>query len=208
MNFSRHNAGVQQDAVAPHSVTAAHRTAPALSSGAACVSQAAVYVSPAAARVSPLVARRASLALSQPRVAVPESETAEHENKTGGGRKFTFSGKMQEYSRMLLRPTPLQQPRPLQLWPRALRVATPWSLDLLDSDTLELRRQLARLQSKFFYLDYERLRMNGISEVAPMQEVCWTLWRPTTAPHRTTPAFPLLYMLRLIWPLLYMLRLI
>ena len=148
------------------------------------------------------------LALSQPRVAVPESETAEHENKTGGGRKFTFSGKMQEYSRMLLRPTPLQQPRPLQLWPRALRVATPWSLDLLDSDTLELRRQLARLQSKFFYLDYERLRMNGISEVAPMQEVCWTLWRPTTAPHRTTPAFPLLYMLRLIWPLLYMLRLI
>ena len=35
MNFSRHNAGVQQEAVAPHSATAARRTAPALSSGAA-----------------------------------------------------------------------------------------------------------------------------------------------------------------------------
>ena len=91
------------------------------------------------------------LALSQPRVAVPESETAEHENKTGGGRKIPFPGIMQEYSRMLLRPTPLQQPTgPLQLWPRALRVATPWSLGLLDSDILELRRQLARLPSKIF----------------------------------------------------------
>ena len=140
MIFSGHNAGVQQDAVAPHSATAANRTAPALSSGAACVSQAAVYVSPAAARVSPLVARRASLALSQPRVAVPESETAEHENLDGRRSEINFPGIMQEYSRILFRPTPLQQPtRPLQLWPRALRVATPWSPGLLDSDTLELR---------------------------------------------------------------------
>ena len=60
--------------------------------------------------------------------------------KTGGGRKLIFPGIMQEYSRILFRPTPLQQPtRPLQLWPRALRVATPWSPGLLDSDTLELR---------------------------------------------------------------------
>ena len=208
MNFSAHNAGVQLNAVPPHSATAAHRTAPALSSGAACVSPAAAYVRQAAARVGPLDARRASLALSQPRIAVPERDTAEHENQDGRRSEIYLSGHNAGEQRMRLRPTPRQQPRPLQLWPRALRVATPWSLDLLDSDTLELRRQLARLQSKFFYLDYERLRMNGISEVAPMQEVCWTLWRPTTAPHRTTPAFPLLYMLRLIWPLLYMLRLI
>ena len=77
---------------------------------------------------------------------------------------------------MLLRPTPLQQPtRPLQLWPHALRVATPWSLGLLDSDTLEMRRQLARLPSKIFYLDYGGIRMDRVLEVAPVQVVCWTL---------------------------------
>ena len=92
MNFSRHNAGVQQEAVAPHSTTTAHRTAPALSSGAACVSQADVYVSPAAASVSPLDARRASCALSQTRVAVPESETAEHENQDGRRSEMKYSG--------------------------------------------------------------------------------------------------------------------
>ena len=81
--FSGHSAGERQDAVALHSTTAAHRTAPALSSGAVCVSQAASCVSPAAARVSPLDARRASLSLSQLRVAVPESETAE---------QYVFSG--------------------------------------------------------------------------------------------------------------------
>ena len=79
INFPMHNAGVQQDAGAPHSTTAVHRTAPALVSGTACVSQAADYVGPAAARVSPLDARRASLAFSQPRVALPECETDEHE---------------------------------------------------------------------------------------------------------------------------------
>ena len=68
--------------------------------------------------------------------------------KTGGGRKFTSSGIMQEYSRKLLRPTPLQQPRLLQVWSRTLRVATPWSLGLLYADALELRRQLATLPSK------------------------------------------------------------
>ena len=37
---------------------------------------------------------------------------------------------------MLLRAIPLQQPTgPLQLRPRALGVATPWSLGLLDLDT-------------------------------------------------------------------------
>ena len=62
ITFPGHSAGVQQDAVAPY-ITAAHRTAPALSSDAACVS-------PAAARVSPLDARSASVAIFQPRVAV------------------------------------------------------------------------------------------------------------------------------------------
>ena len=91
MNFSGNNAGVQQDAVAPHSATAAHMTAPALSSGA-CVRPAAAFVSQAAARVNPLDTRRASLALSQPRVAVPESETAEHENQDGRRSEMYFSG--------------------------------------------------------------------------------------------------------------------
>ena len=60
--------------------------------------------------------------------------------KRGGGWKLFFPGIMQGYSRMLSRPTPLQQPTgPLQLWPCALRVATPWSLGMLDLDTLELR---------------------------------------------------------------------
>ena len=80
---------------------------------------------------------------------------------------------------MPLHPTPIQQPRPLQRWHRARRGATPWSLGLLGSDTLELRRQLTRLPSKIFYLGYEGLRMDGISEVAPVLEVCWTFWRPT-----------------------------
>ena len=94
---------------------------------------------------------------------------------------------------MLLRPTPLQQPTgPLQLWPRALRVATPWSLGVLDLDALELRRQLVRLPSKIFYLDYGVLRVDRISEVAPVQ-VCWTLWRPT--PPLQHPTGPLQ-----LWP--------
>ena len=53
-----------------------HRTAPALSSAAACVSQ-------AAARVSPLGARRSSLSLSQHRVFVSESETDEQQVLSG-----------------------------------------------------------------------------------------------------------------------------
>ena len=77
MNYSGHDAGVQQGAVAPHSTAAALRTAPASSS--------------AAARVGLLDARRASLALSQPRVAVPESETAEHENQDGRRSDIYFS---------------------------------------------------------------------------------------------------------------------
>ena len=45
--------------------------------------------------------------------------------KTGGGWKLFFPGIMQEFSRMLLRLTPRQQPTgPLQLRPRALRVPT------------------------------------------------------------------------------------
>ena len=84
--------------------------------------------------------------------------------KTGGGRNLIFPGSMQEYSRTPLRPNPLQKRTgPLQLWPRALRVATPWSLGLLDSDTLELRRQLARLPSEISYLDYGGLRMDRSS---------------------------------------------
>ena len=73
------------------------------------------------------------------------------EVKTGGGWKLNFPGVMQEFSRMLLRPTPLQQPTgPLQLRPRALGVATRLSAGLLDLDTLDLRRQRARLPSKNF----------------------------------------------------------
>ena len=51
-------------------------------------------------------------------------------------------------------------------------MATPWSLDLLDLDTLKLRRQLARLPGKGFHLDYEGLKMDRSSEVTPVQEVC------------------------------------
>ena len=95
---------------------------------------------------------------------------------------------------MLSRSTPLQQlTGPLQLWPRSLRVATPWSFGLLDLDTLELRRQLARLPSKIFHLDYERLRMDKISEAALVQEVCSTRWRPTTPlqhPTRSPQVWP------------------
>ena len=92
ITFSGHSAGVQQDAVAPHSTTAAHTTTPALSAGSACVSQAAACVSPAAARVSSLDARRASLALAEPRVAVPESETVEHEFQNGRRLEINFAG--------------------------------------------------------------------------------------------------------------------
>ena len=92
---------------------------------------------------------------------------------------------------MQLRPTSLQQPTgPLQLGPRALRVVSPWSLGLLDSDPLELRRQLARLPSNFFNLDYGGLWMDRILEVTPVPDVCWMLLAPhstTTAPHRTNP---------------------
>ena len=55
------------------------------------------------------------------------------EVKTGGGWKLFFPGIMQEFSRMLLRPTPLQQPtRPVQLCLRTLRVAAPWMPGLVD----------------------------------------------------------------------------
>ena len=76
----------------------------------------------------------------------------------------------------MLRPTLLKQPTgSLQLRPRAMRVASPWSLGLLDLDTFELRRQLARLPSNMFHLVCEVLRMDRISEVAPVQEICRTL---------------------------------
>ena len=84
--FSGHYAGVQQDAVAPHSTTAAHRTAPALA--------------PRAARGGPSVTRPTGLGHS--RAAATASETAEQKN----------------------------------------------------------------------YLDYGGLKMDRISEVAPVQEVC------------------------------------
>ena len=64
-------------------------------------------------------------------------------------------------------------------------MATPWSLGLRDLDTLEMRRQLARLPSKTFHLICEGLRMDRISAVTPVQEICRTLWRP--APHYSTP---------------------
>ena len=99
---------------------------------------------------------------------------------------------MQQHSRTLSRPTPRQQPTgPLQLWPSALRMAIPWSLSLLDLNTLELRRQMARLPSKIFYLDYESLRINRILEMAPVQEVCKTALvshSTTSALNKTNPA--------------------
>ena len=78
MNYSGHDAGVQQGAVAPHSTAAALRTAPASSS--------------AAARVGLLDARRASLALSQRRVVVPDRETAKNENQDGRRSEMKYSG--------------------------------------------------------------------------------------------------------------------
>ena len=113
---SGHNAGERLDAVAPHSTTAAHRTAPALSSGAACVSQAAACVSPTAACVSPLDARRASFSPSQPRVAVPASEPtaskivpqAWRALEMSNALKTFFQGWMQEVCRMTLTLPPLQ----------------------------------------------------------------------------------------------------
>lgn len=84
---------------------------------------------------------------------------------------------------MLLRPIPLPQPtRPLQLWPRALRVTIPWSLGLLDLYTLGLglRRQRARLPSKRFHPVCVGLKMDRILEVDPVQVVCRTLLRPTS----------------------------
>ena len=180
MNFYGHNARVQHDVVAPHSATAAHRTVRALSSGAACVSPAATYVSQAGARVSPLDARHtASLALSQPRVAVPESETAEHENQDGRRSDIYFSwhnaGVKQDavapHSNTAAQTAPALAPRaarcdPLVAWPVGLghSRATATANETAEQDFLPGLRGL---------------RMDGISEVAPVLEVCWTLWRPT-----------------------------
>ena len=51
-----------------------------------------------------------------------------------------FPSVVQEFSRMLLRPTPLQRPtKSLKLWPHALRVAAPW-----DARRAGLRHSRAR----------------------------------------------------------------
>ena len=95
---------------------------------------------------------------------------------------------------MLLCPTPPQQATgPLKLRPDALREATPWSPGLLDLGTLEQRRQRARLPIKMFHPVCEGLEIDRISEVAPVQEVCRTLWRPT--PPLQYPTRPLQ-----LWP--------
>ena len=64
-----HNTGVQQDALAPYSITSAHKTAPALA--------------PRASRNDPLVARPARLVHSRARTAAPASETAEQAFSSG-----------------------------------------------------------------------------------------------------------------------------
>ena len=63
-------------------------------------------------------------------------------------------GLMQEFFRMLLIPTPIQQStRPLHPWRRPLRVAAPWMPGLLDFYNFELglRCQRARLPSEGFH---------------------------------------------------------
>ena len=108
--------------------------------------------------------------------------------KTGGGRKCTITGIMQVYSRILLRPTPPQQPTGLlQLWPRALRAATPWSLGLLDSDIPNLRRQLVRLTGKRFVCNTTVSGWTGCPGTGGLLDVL-APHSTTTAPHKTTPA--------------------
>ena len=181
--LSGHNARVQQDAVAPQSITATHRTAPAFHRARFTLAR------------HPLVSARPTLVSAPWMPVLPRSlflspvllcqrgRKRSTSFKTGGGWILSFPGIKQEFSTILSRPTPLQQPTgPFLVLPRALRVAIPWSLGLLDSDTLKLRRQLARLKSTIHHLDYEGLRMDRISKAAPVQDVCWTL----LAPHPTT----------------------
>ena len=89
---------------------------------------------------------------------------------------------------MLLRPTPLQQPRPHQLWLRVLRLATPWSLGLLYSDALELRRQVAAEQEFLFGLQWPQDGQDFGGD--PGAGLLYDLapHSTTTAPHGTTPA--------------------
>ena len=111
------------------------------------------------------------------------------EAETGGGRTFSFPGMMQENSKTLLRPTPLQQPTgPLQPCLRALLVAArPLLVSarplLVSSPSMpDVRRFLsfgpvllcqgARLPSNIFYLDYGDLRMDRIVDVASEHKVC------------------------------------
>ena len=120
VNFFGHIAGVQQDVVASHSITGAHKTAPALSSGAACVSQ-------APARVSPQDVRRASLVLSEPRGSVPESETAEHDTRDGRRSENVFPGHYARVQQGAVAPhstTAAHRTAP-GLAPRAVRASPP-----------------------------------------------------------------------------------
>ena len=122
MNFSGHNEGVQQDGVARHSVTAARRTTPALYSGAACVSHAAACVSPAAVRVSPWMPDVPRLLSLSPALLCQRARLPSTKIKTGGGRKCTFPGILQKYSRNAVAPhsTTAAQTAP-SLAPRAAR---------------------------------------------------------------------------------------
>ena len=168
MNFSGYNAGVQQDAVAPHSATSANRTAPALSSRAACVSQAAAYISQAAARVTLLDARRASLALSQPRVAVQESETAEHDNQDGRRSEIYLFGHNAGVQQEAVTPhsTPAAQTAP-GLVPHAAR-----GDPLVARPVVRGRSRAAATASdtaeQDFDQEYGGLKIDRISEVAPV----------------------------------------
>ena len=104
------------------------------------------------------------------------------EVETGRGRTFRFPGMMQENSKTLLRPTPLQQPTgPLQRCLRALLVSArlllvsarpllvsaPWmpAMPRLLSLSTVLLCQRVRLPNNIFILDYGGLRMDRIMEV-------------------------------------------
>ena len=85
------------------------------------------------------------------------------EVETGGGRTFSFPGMMQENSKTLLRPTPLQQPtgplqpclRALLVSARPLLVSAPWMPDVPRFLSLGpvFLCQRSRLPSSMFCLD-------------------------------------------------------
>ena len=110
--------------------------------------------------------------------------------------KNIFPGLMQEFSWMLLSPTPLQQStRPLQPWPRPLRLAAPWipGLSHFYHLGLGLRCLRATQPSKNFHPACEGLKMGSPSKMffrarCRRSARCFGPPPSTTAVHKTTPA--------------------